>query len=361
MTADAKLAANRANSKKSTGPSTEKGKRASSQNARPYGLSSQTLPLIAAASANVMINLNLVNARPTAGFSLLLAAFLLNSCSIKRLAVNTLGNTLSKGSSTFAKDDDPELVGDAVPFALKTIESLIEQSPKHRGLLTAACSGFAQYSYAFVEQRADFIEAQDLAHATEMRARAKKLYLRARDYGMRGLEVELPGFRDRLRSDPDAALRKATKKTVPLLYWTASAWAAAFALDITDSELSVRQTSIEKMMTRALELNESWDLGALHDFFISWEAGHASAGGSMAKARQHYLRSRELSAGKRVSPLVTYAESVLVSQQRKQEFEAVLAEAIQFDITKAPPEQKLANVINQRRAKWLLSRVDELF
>lgn len=290
-----------------------------------------------------------------------LMALILSGCSMKKIAIHTLRNALSEGSSTFAKDDDPELVRDAVPFVLKTIDSLIEQAPKHQGLLTAACSGYTQYSYAFVQQQADFIEVQDLARATEMRARAKKLYLRAVDYGMRALEVEFPGFRDRLRRDPDAALAKATKKTVPLLYYTASAWAAAFAIDITDSELSVRQTSIEKMMTRALELDESWDLGALHDFFISWEAGHASAGGSMAKAQEHYFRSRELSAGKRVSPLVTYAESVLVSQQRKKEFEAVLAEAIQFDITKAPPEQKLANVISQRRAMWLLSRVDELF
>jgi predicted anti-sigma-YlaC factor YlaD len=62
-----------------------------------------------------------------------------------------------------------------------------------------------------------------------------------------------------------------------------------------------------------------------------------------------------------VSPLVTYAESVLVSQQKKKEFQALLAEAAQFDITAAPPEQKLANIISQRRAVWLLSRVDELF
>jgi predicted anti-sigma-YlaC factor YlaD len=288
-------------------------------------------------------------------------ALMLSGCAMKRLAIRTLGNALSEGSSTFAKDDDPELVRDAVPLALKIIESLIEKEPKHQGLLTAACIGFTQYSYAFLQQQADFTEAQDLARATELRARAKKLYLRAMEYGMRGIEVELPGFRDRLRTDPDAALRKATKKTVRLLYYTAAAWAAAFALDITDSGLSVRQTSIEKMMTRALELDERWDLGTLHDFFISWEAGHASAGGSMAKAQEHYLRSRELSAGKRVSPLVTYAESVLVSQQKKKEFQALLAEAAQFDITAAPPEQKLANIISQRRAVWLLSRVDELF
>ena len=97
-------------------------------------------------------------------------------------------------SSAFARDDDPELVRDAIPFALKTIESLIEQSPKHKGLLTAAASGFTQYGYAFIQQEADFIEAQDLDRGDAMRARAKKLYLRAVDYGLRGLEVDMPGL-----------------------------------------------------------------------------------------------------------------------------------------------------------------------
>lgn len=288
-------------------------------------------------------------------------ALMLSGCSVKKIAVNVAGKALADSGSTFASDDDPELVAAAVPFALKTLEALLAESPKHKGLLLAACSGFTQYAYAFVQQPADYIEDQDLARATEMRARAKKLYLRALGYGMRGFDVQYPGFNDRLRANPDEALAKTTKKQVPLLYYTAGAWAAAFALDVADSQLSVNQTLIERMMTRALALDESWELGTLHDFFISWEAGHESTGGSIEKANEHYRRARALSAAKRLSPLVTYAESVLVREQKKAEFEALLNEALQFDVEKAPPEQRLANVISQRRAKWLLSRVDVLF
>jgi len=285
----------------------------------------------------------------------------LSGCSIRMMAINSLGNALSSGSaSTFAGDDDPELIGDAVPFALKTMESLIEQSPRHRGLLTAAASGFTQYGYAFVQQEADFIEAQDLDRATQMRARAKKLYLRAAAYGLRGLDVDLPGFRDRLATDPDAALAHARNKQVPLLYWTGAAWAAALALDVNDAELSVRQTAIEKMMQRALALDETWERGSLHDFFIAWEAGHASAGGSMAKAREHFARSVVLSDGQLLSPYVSLAESVSINENNRKEFETLLNQALAIDINRAP-DQKLVNVINQRRARWLLSRIDDLF
>jgi len=282
-------------------------------------------------------------------------------CSIKMMAINALGNALAGGTSGFAKDDDPELVRDAVPFALKTIESLIDEAPKHQGLLKAACSGFTQYSFAFVQQEADFIEAQDLERATAMRARAKKLYLRGRDYGIRAFEVEFPGFGDQLRKNTDGVLAKLSKKHVPLLYYTAAAWAAAFAVDIADSRLSVDQTLFEKMMRRALALDETYELGSLHDFFISWEAGHATLGGSIKVAREHFERAKTLARGQRVSLFVSLAESVSVSEQNKAEFETLLNEALAIDINLAAPEQKLVNVISQRRAKWLLSRINELF
>ncbi len=283
------------------------------------------------------------------------------ACSIKTMAINTLGDALASGStSTFARDEDPELVRDAIPFALKTIESLIEQSPKHEGLLTAAASGFTQYGFAFIQYEADYTEAADLERATQMRARAKKLYLRAVGYGLRGLELDAPGFRDRLFQDADAALAKMTKKHVPLLYWTGAAWAAAFAVDVTDSELSIRQSAIEKMMRKALALDAAWEKGSLHDFFISWEAGHASAGGSVAKAREHYARALALAGGTRVSPHVSLAESVAVTENNRKEFEELLQKALEMDVNKAP-DQRLANVIAQRRARWLLGRADELF
>ncbi len=288
-------------------------------------------------------------------------ALSLSGCSIKRMAINSLGDALASGSSsTFARDEDPELVRDATPFALKTIEGLIDASPRHVGLLTAAASGFTQYGFAFIQQEADFTEAQDLTRSTEMRQRAKRLYLRAAEYGLRGLEVDFPGFRDRLSSDADAALAKTGKKHVALLYWTGAAWAAALAIDVNDSELAVRQTTIERMMHRALALDETFELGALHEFFGTWEAAHAAAGGSMPKAREHFARATQLAAGRRVAPFVSMAESVCINENNRKEFEALLNQALAVDVDKAP-EQRLANMIMQRRARWLLSRIDDLF
>jgi predicted anti-sigma-YlaC factor YlaD len=289
-----------------------------------------------------------------------LAALLLPGCSVKSMAVNALGNALAEGTSIYATDDDPELVRDAVPFGLKTTESLIEASPRHRGLLYTAASGFCQYAFAFLQQDADMVESQDLARATHLRDRARRLYLRARDYGLRGLEVDFPGFREALRRDPAAALRPVRRKHVRLLYWTAASWAAAMALAVNDSTLVADQDLPAAMMTRALELDEGFELGAIHDFFISFEAGRRAAGGSLEKASEHFGKAVSLADGRRAWPFVNYAEAVSVARQDKQEFERMLDQALGVDPAREK-SQRLSNLIAQRRARWLKTRSEELF
>lgn len=284
----------------------------------------------------------------------------LPGCSLRKIAVNSLGDALAEGGSAWASDDDPDLVGDAVPFGLKTMEALLEESPRHEGLLLAAARGFTQYAYGWVQLEADVVEAEDLARATALRSRASRLYLRALGYGFRGLEVDFPGFRDRLREDAAAALRPMKKEHVPLLYWTAMAWGGAMGLRISDSELSADQRLAEALARRALELDEGFEAGSVHDFFIAYEAGRASVGGSIERARGHFERAVALAAGRRAFPYVSFAESASVGRQDKREFEDLLRQALAVD-TSRPTDYRLANVLAQKRARWLLARVDELF
>ena len=79
------------------------------------------------------------------------------------MAVNQVGNAPASGGSTFTSDDGPGLVEAAIPFGLKLYESLLAESPRHTGLPLAAA----------------------------------------------------------LDNDADRALKRTTKRDVPLLYWTA--------------------------------------------------------------------------------------------------------------------------------------------
>ncbi|HBL31830.1 MAG TPA: hypothetical protein DD490_33830, partial [Acidobacteria bacterium] len=189
------------------------------------------------------------------------------------------------------------------------------------------------------------------------------LYLRALGYGWRGLEADFPGLRARLQSDPgaaEAALAGLRKEHVPLLYWTAASWAAAIALAKDDGELSADLATVEAMMRRALALDEAWGRGVLHDFFITYEGSRAAVGGSAAAARTHCDRALALAKNQRVAPLVNLAETVAVAAQDRAEFESLLHRALALDAD-AVPAERLANLISQQRARWLLARADELF
>ena len=282
-------------------------------------------------------------------------------CSVKKLAVNKLGDALAEAGTTYASDDDPELVRQALPFGLKTIESLLETSPSHRGLLLAAASGFTQYAYAFVQQDADEAEDVDLAAATAARRRAKRLYVRARDYGLRGLEVAHTGMGRSLRSDAANALAPATARDVPLLYWTAAAWGGAVANGKDDLDLVADLPIVEALAQRALALDPGWDAGAIHELLIALDGSRdESAGGSPKRAREHFDAAVQLSRGGRAAPYVSTAEILSVQSQNRAEFESLLARALEID-PDAHPEWRLANLVAQRRARWLLGRREILF
>ena len=285
---------------------------------------------------------------------------LLGGCSIKKMAINKLGDALSGSGTSFATDDDPELVKAAVPFSLKLIESLLAESPQHKGMLLAACSGFTQYSFAFVNQDADELEDTDIAAATKMRVRAKRLYLRARGYGLRGLEVKHPGFEQALRKNPKSTVKSATASDVPLLYWTAAAWGSAISVSKDDPALVSDQIIVESLIDRALELDEDFDQGAIHGFLIAYEMSRQGVTGDPAlRAKKHFDRAMEISRGKLASPLVSFAESVSVQNQNRAEFQSLLNQALAIH-PDAVPESRLQNLVAQRRARWLLGRVDDL-
>lgn len=284
-----------------------------------------------------------------------------SGCSVKKMAINKLGDSLASGGTTFAADDDPDLVGDALPFSLKLMESLLAESPQHRGLLLAASTAFTQYAFVYVQVPGEEVEDQDLARADFLRMRARHLYLRARNYGLRDLNVTHPGFESQLRQNPKAAVRKTGPKDVPLLYWTAVSWGAAISVSKDDPEMIADQPIVEALIDRALELNPDYSFGAIHEFLISYEAVRRTASGDFApRSRKHFERAVELSSGQDASPYVALATTVSVSKQDSEEFEALLKKALTIN-PDARPEWRLTNIVMQRRARWLLSRENELF
>ena len=289
---------------------------------------------------------------------LLLLMFLSTGCSIRRFAVNKIGDALASGGATYTSDDDLQLVGAALPFGLKLIESLLDESPKHKGLLITACEGFTTYAYVYVQQEAGMVAEQDLEQAREMRTRARRLYLRARAYGLRRLEASYKGITDRIARDPRSALSAVKKEDVPALYWNAAALGLGISVSKNDAEMLAHLPEVEAMLERALELDESWNEGALHAFQVTLASARPGQP-DYPKIRRHFDRALQLSGGSQAGLYVAYAEAASINKQDRSEFVSLLNKALAID-----PDQykdvRLANIVAQERARWLLERVDDL-
>ncbi len=128
-----------------------------------------------------------------------------------------------------------------------------------------------------------------------------------------------------------------------------------------NSDLIADLPVVEALLDRALELDETFDSGAIHSFLIAFEMGRETVPGDPEqRAISHFNRAMELSAGQLCGPLVTLAESVSLPNQNREEFKSLLERALKID-PNGRSEWRLANLLMQRRARWLLGRTDKLF
>lgn len=296
-------------------------------------------------------------------------AIALSGCSINQIAVNVLADTLAGGegggASVFTTDDDPELVGEALPFALKLYETILAESPDHEELLLATGSGFVSYANAFVATPASMLPYEEWERQQQMQERAKKLYLRGRGYLVHGLDVRYPGFERALfGDDPEAVqpyLEEMDEADVPFLYWIGAGWVAAFSLDAFDLELAFSVTRAQALMLRALELDEDFNDGAIHDFLIQYYAGlPESMGGDKEQAEYHFRRALEIADGRLAGPYVSYAEAVVIPRQDVDRFVELMEQALAVDPDAYPPA-RLVNILAQRKARWYLENIEDFF
>ncbi len=300
--------------------------------------------------------------QPVARGVVIVAVVLGSGCSIRSMAVNALSETLAEGASVYASDDDPELVREALPFNLKTIETLLKSSPDHPGLLLFACSTFTQYAAAFIQADAEVAEWEDFdyAAAENSKARALNLYIRARNYCLRRVDVDYPGLAGRLRLEPDEAVSVFGVEDTETMYWLGGSWGSAISLGLDQPDLAADLPVVRALLARALELDEDYNRGALHGAFITLESVPELLGGSPTRARAHFERAVELSGGLDASPYVAMATGVSLATQDREEFESLLGSALAVD-PEADIGIRLLNLVTQKRARLLLDHADELF
>jgi predicted anti-sigma-YlaC factor YlaD len=295
---------------------------------------------------------------------ILQALFFSSACSIKKLAMNQVANALTgnTSSSVFTGDNDPELVGDALPFAIKMYESLMVANPGHQGLRLQTGSLYIMYANAFLQTPATMLPETEYKKQEFVYHRAKNLYLRGRDIILTCLENKYPGFQDALQKrNYSKAVERTARKDISLLYWAGAGWLGAFAIDPFDMDLGMTLPAAAALIDRVYRLDPDYAAGSIHEFYILYYGSLPEyMGGSLKKAREHFNSALAISSGKTSTPFLSLATTVAVKEQNIAEFKDLLDRALKID-PDAVPENRLVNTLNRRKAQWLLEHVDDYF
>ncbi|MDR1210635.1 MAG: TRAP transporter TatT component family protein [Spirochaetaceae bacterium] len=280
----------------------------------------------------------------------------LASCSLNRMVMKKAADMVSSGgsASAFTEDNDIELVGDALPFAIKMYETLLASNPEHQGLLLTTGSLFIMYANAYVQGPAEKLGPEDYIKKEALLKRAKQLYLRGAALLYRALDKKYPGFSEAGEEDMGQYLGRMKKDDVPLLYWTTAGMLSAYSLDVFDFELGEKIYSLSAMIGRAYEIDPDFNISAIDEFYILFYSSLPEAlGGDREKALFHFNKALEKTGGHSAGPYVAFAQAFCVPAQDYEGFRENLEKALAVD-ENAEPSIRLMNVLAKRKAQFLL-------
>ena len=266
-----------------------------------------------------------------------------------RFMANSMVPIMYKMDASTNRQDDVELMRDALPYTLVFLDGLIEASPDNKTFLLKAAEANTGYAFAFVED--------------EDPQRAKKFYLKARKYALRTLawNTDFTEALDKPLDEFTPTLQDFDIYDVPGLYWTASSWLSWISQSLDNPQAFVDLPKAEAIVKRILVLDERYYYGMPHVMMGTFYAAPPKIlGGNPVKAKEHFDKAFEISESKFLVMHVMYAKFYAYQIQDRDLFVETLQKVIDApdDIL---PEKTLANQVAKMKARALLEDIDEYF
>jgi len=275
----------------------------------------------------------------------------------KRMTVISAGSLLEEVAKASAKQSNLRLIREGAPSYLMLMDGMIEAWPDNDRLLIAAAQAYASYASLLLEDQ-DGNDPEKEAREHD----AMVLYGKARKYALKSLELR--GLKKPLETpleDFKDGLKGLEKKDLPTLFWTATCWASWISLKLDSMEALAELPKVEALMKRSLEIDESFHYGGAHLFMGIWFASRPKGfGGDLKKAQDHFLKAIEYGQGKFLMTYVYYADYYARKATDRDLFTSTLQKVMETpeDIS---PELTLLNTVAKKKAKALLTRVEEYF
>ncbi len=276
---------------------------------------------------------------------LLLTIVLGTSCSVTTgMTMRGMLPVLEEMELSVNASSDLETIRDGLPSGMLFLEAIVRKLPSdHRARLLAS-KIYSGYAIAFAEE--------------SDHSRAVTLYLKAKDHGL----MALPGgtiIREGKYRDAEQAISRLGKNDVPLLFWTAQAWAGAIRLGLDNPRNLAALARVEAMMDRVLQLDGSYYHGGPHLFAgVLLGAKPPPAGGDPDLGLQRIDEALRISEGHFL--LALYYKAALLATLPGREEEAKETIGFLLENKDPHPEQlTLTNTVAMARAKHLLARILE--
>ncbi len=278
---------------------------------------------------------------------------------IRNIVLCLVAIAISSCSTAYYLDKHPVLTKKIFYKKVIRAEGKLTQETVTPDLFLKACQLRTQYTYAFIMEEADRLIELNYNSGKELYQDALKSFEMAINYGKTALELRYPELINHIGINKKGPYF--TNEDIPYLYWLAAAMGGAISSSRGKPEWVIQLPIVGYLLESALAIDGSWNNGAIHSAMISYSMSRADLkGNNVQEATKHYKKVNMLSNSQDLSAHVSYAENVLVNQQNQSEFINLLNRVINAQDTDID-ELVLGNIIARKRARWLLSRKDELF
>ena len=274
-------------------------------------------------------------------FFVIASILVLNNCSVN--------NSMMVGS---------QIAEIALPLSFESQERKIQKYPNNQLFYLNASKSKITYAYGILMEKADRLMYTDYYKSRDYYAKSLDLFVTSRNYLLKALELKYENFSTSLREKKSFVFEK---NDIDYLYWLSGSMAGSIQASQADPQYLADLSSIRWLIESAIKIDPDWESGALSAAMMSVYLNDLSGDKNSEKSALAYFRlAEEQSKGLNASIYVTLAESYAVSKQDKEMYMELLNKALQIDISK-DKNLKQSNKLSQSRAKWLKSRVDDLF
>ena len=265
-----------------------------------------------------------------------------------RLQSALVGSLIEDVSAATARHDDLDLVASGVPTFLLLLEGLLVANPQDPQLLLSATETYTSY--------ATLVEVDDPQ-------RAKHLYHRGKEYGLRALALRLsqPDLLQAPYAEFVRVIDDLEASDLSVVFWAASSWGAWISANTESMAALADLPKVIKLMQWIAAQDETFQYGSPHVFLGTYYAAlPPMLGGNPQKAAEHFDRAVAISKGQVLMVYVLKAKFYARQIFDQALYESLLHEALTRPAD-AVPELTLQNIAAQKQAQLLLDQADDFF